>query len=260
MSETNLRYGNARVRIFSTRRELGKASAEHAAEIIRDAIRRKGKARIVVATGNSQLDMITALPEVPDIDWKSVEVFHMDEYAGMLATHPASFRLWIKNRVEDKLHPGKVHYIQGDAPDPDAELQRYTQLMLAEPIDLAFVGFGENGHIAFNDPHVADFNDPKTLKRVMLDDACRRQQAGEGHFPTFDDVPTEAFTVTCPGLFRAEAWVCVVPERRKAEAVRNALEGPISEACPSSIVRTHPNATVYLDAESAALLSARTAA
>jgi glucosamine-6-phosphate deaminase len=197
---------------------------------------------------------------VPNVDWKSVEVFHMDEYAGMPDTHPASFRLWIRNRVEDKVHPGKVHYIQGDAPDPDAELDRYAKLMLAEPIDLAFVGFGENGHIAFNDPHVADFKDPLTLKRVSLDDACRRQQAGEGHFPTFDDVPKEAFTVTCPGLFRAEAWVCVVPEARKAEAVRNALEGPISEACPSSIVRTHPNATVYLDAESAALLSARTAA
>jgi glucosamine-6-phosphate deaminase len=260
MPETNLKYGNARVRIFPTRRELGKASAAHAGEIIRDAIRRKGKARIIVATGNSQLDMITVLPEVTDIDWKSVEVFHMDEYAGMPSTHPASFRLWIRNRVEDRVHPGKVHYIQGDASDPDAELERYAKLMMAGPIDLAFVGFGENGHIAFNDPHVADFKDPKILKRVMLDDACRRQQAGEGHFPTFDDVPNEAFTVTCPGLFRAEAWVSVVPEARKAEAVRNALEGTISEACPSSIVRTHPNATVYLDLESAALLSKRTAA
>ncbi len=260
MPETNLQYGNAKVRIFPTRRELGEASARHAAEIIRDAIRRRGKARIVVATGNSQLDMITALAEVPNVDWKSVEVFHMDEYAGMPATHPASFRLWIKNRVEDKVHPKVVHYIQGDAPDPDAELERYTKLLMAGPIDLAFVGFGENGHIAFNDPHVADFKDPKILKRVSLDDACRRQQAGEGHFPTFDDVPKEAFTGTCPGLFRAEAWVCVVPEARKAQAVKNALEGPISEACPSSIVRTHPNATVYLDAESAVLLARRTAA
>jgi glucosamine-6-phosphate deaminase len=256
MPETNRQYGNARARIFPTRRELGKASAEHAAQIIRDAIRRKGKARIIVATGNSQLDMISALPDMPDVDWKSVEVFHMDEYAGMPDTHPASFRLWIKNRVEEKMHPGKVHYIRGDAPDPDAELDRYAKLMAEEPVDLAFVGFGENGHIAFNDPHVADFKDPRVLKRVTLDDACRRQQAGEGHFPTFDDVPKEAFTVTCPGLFRAGAWVCVVPEGRKAEAVRNALEGPISEKCPSSIVRTHPNATVYLDAESAALLKA----
>jgi len=260
MSEKTLQYGNARVRIFSTRRELGEASAQQAGGIIRDAIRRKGKARIIVATGNSQLDMIQALVEVPDVNWKSVEVFHMDEYAGMSDTHPASFRLWIKNRVEDTVHPGKLHYIHGDAPDPHAELDRYTRLMMAEPIDLAFVGFGENGHIAFNDPHVADFKDPKILKRVSLDEACRRQQAGEGHFPTFDDVPKEAFTVTCPGLFRAEAWVCVVPESRKAEAVRKALEGPISEACPSSIVRTHPNATVYLDAQSAALLSQRTAA
>jgi glucosamine-6-phosphate deaminase len=257
MSETTLQYGAARVRVFPTRQELGAASANQAAGILQKAIREKGKARVIVATGNSQLDMITALVQIPGIDWRSVEVFHMDEYAGMSATHPASFRLWIKTRVEDKVHPGKVNYIEGDAADPDAEIERYTRLLLSAPIDLAFVGFGENGHIAFNDPHVADFHDPKILKRVTLDDACRRQQAGEGHFPTFDDVPKEAFTVTCPGLFRAEAWVCCVPEARKAEAVRNALEGPIATSCPSSIVRTHPNATVYLDKESASLLGAK---
>ena len=257
MPETTLQYGAARVRVVPARQELGAASAAQAARILEKAIREKGKARVIIATGNSQLDMITALVEIPDIDWKSVEVFHMDEYAGMAATHPASFRLWIKKRVEDKVHPGKVNYIAGDASDPEAEIERYTQLLMSEPIDLAFVGFGENGHIAFNDPHVADFNDPKILKRVTLDDPCRRQQAGEGHFPTFDDVPKEAFTVTCPGLFRAEAWVCCVPEARKAEAVRGALEGPIATSCPSSIVRTHPNATVYLDKDSAALLGSK---
>lgn len=254
MSETTLQYEKARVRIFSTRQELGAASAAHAAQIIQRAVRERGKARVIVATGNSQLDMITALAEIPGIDWRSVEVFHMDEYAGMSSTHPASFRLWIKNRVEDKVHPAKVQYIQGDAADPDAELQRYTRLLMSAPIDLAFVGFGENGHIAFNDPHVADFQDPVILKRVTLDEACRRQQSGEGHFPTPDDVPKEAFTITCPGLFRAAAWVCCVPEARKAQAVKGALEGPISTACPASIVRTHPDATVYLDAESASLL------
>ena len=190
-----------------------------------------------------------------DVDWKSVELFHMDEYAGMKADHPASFRHWIKQRLSDKIHPGKAHYLEADAADLEREIQRYSGLLADAPIDLAFVGFGENGHIAFNDPPVADFNDPALVKVVTLDEACRRQQAGEGHFANIDAVPKQAATVTCPGLFRARAWVCSVPERRKAEAVKNALEGPISEACPASLVRRHPNAYVYLDADSASLLT-----
>ena len=229
---------------------------EMAAAIIRHAVDQRGRARIIVATGNSQLDLIAALTHLPGVPWNAVEVFHMDEYVGLPENHPASFRLWIRTRVADKVHPKAVHYIAGDAPDLDAEIERYTRLLTEAPVDLAFVGFGENGHIAFNDPHVADFQDPAMLKRVTLDDPCRRQQAGEGHFPTPADVPRDAVTITCPGLFRAEAWVCCVPERRKAEAVRNALEGPIATACPASIVRTHPNATIYLDAESSSLLSA----
>ena len=134
-------------------------------------------------------------------------------------------------------------------------MNRYSQLLTDAPIDLAFVGFGENGHIAFNDPHVADFNDPAIVKRVILDEACRRQQAGEGHFRDVESVPREALTVTCTGLFRANAWICCVPEARKAQAVENALEGPISESCPASIVRRHLNAYVYLDPESSSLLS-----
>ena len=134
-------------------------------------------------------------------------------------------------------------------------MQRYAELLAAVPIDLAFVGFGENGHIAFNDPPVANFRDPLLVRKVVLDEACRRQQAGEGHFPDPASVPHEAITVTCPGLFRAEAWVCCVPERRKAPAVKNALEGPINETCPASLARTHPNTYVYLDTESASLLA-----
>jgi glucosamine-6-phosphate deaminase len=153
------------------------------------------------------------------------------------------------------VHPRQTFYLKGDAADLNAEIKRYSDLLLAEPVDLAFVGFGENGHIAFNDPPVANFNDPATVKRIELDQACRRQQAGEGHFPNEESVPKEAVTITCPGLFRAGAWVCCVPEKRKAEAVRNALEGPISERCPASLVRRHPNAFVYLDRESASLLS-----
>lgn len=248
--------GSARVHIYSTRSALGSAAAERAAHVITDAIKKRGRARVIVATGNSQLPLVEALVQ-HKLDWKNVEIFHMDEYAGMNADHPASFRLWIRTRIEEKVHPGKANYLAGDAPDLNAEMERYSKLLNAAPIDLAFVGFGENGHIAFNDPHVADFNDPATVKRVILDDISRRQQAGEGHFKDFDSVPREALTVTCTGLFRADAWVCCVPERRKAEAVRNALEGPISESCPASLVRRHPNADVYLDAESASLLSAK---
>ena len=250
-------YGSARVRIYPTRQELGVAAADHAAQIIRGAVEDHGSARIILATGNSQLHMIGALVEIPGVPWSSVEAFHMDEYVGMPASHPSSFRFWIKTRLQDRVHPGVVQYLAGDAPDLYAEMQRYSRLLNASPIDLAFVGFGENGHIAFNDPHVADFADTATVKRVVIDEASQRQQAGEGHFNSPESVPKDALTITCPGLFKAAAWVCCVPELRKANAVRDALEGPISIACPSSIVRSHPNAAVYLDPESASLLKPR---
>ena len=214
----------------------------------------RGRARIILATGNSQLDMIGALVQISGVPWKSVEVFHMDEYVGMPDTHLSSFRFWIRTRVEDLVHPGVVQYLAGDAEDSEEEMERYSQLLNAAPIDLAFVGFGENGHIAFNDPHVADFEDRKTVKRVLIDQASQRQQAGEGHFDKPASVPRDAFTITCPGLFRAGAWICCVPDLRKAQAVRDALHGPISTACPSSLVRRHPSATVYLDTDSKSLL------
>ncbi len=249
-----LEFGTAQVRIYLSRQALGTAAAADAARIIMNAVREHGRARIIVATGNSQLELIHALVEIPNVPWRSVEVFHLDEYVGMPDTHPSSFRLWIKRRIEDVVHPGTIQYMQGDAPDLDAEIERYTKLLNRAPLDLAFVGFGENGHIAFNDPHVADFADPVTIKRVVMDDASRRQQAGEGHFDSPAAVPHEALTVTCPALMRADAWICAVPELRKAQAVRDALEGPIATSCPSSIVRTHRNAKVYLDTESASLL------
>lgn len=246
--------GNAKVEIYASANALGRAAAERAAQLIRRAIEERGRARVIVATGNSQIPLVEALVK-QDLDWKRVEIFHMDEYAGMPADHLASFRRWIKTRVEEKVHPGKMNYLIGDAPDLKAEMNRYAQLLNEAPIDLAFVGFGENGHIAFNDPHVADFNDPAVVKRITLDEACRKQQAGEGHFKDVESVPVDALTVTCTGLFRANAWICCVPEARKAQAVRNALEGPISVSCPASIVRRHPNAHVYLDQESSSLLS-----
>jgi glucosamine-6-phosphate deaminase len=251
--------GQAQVDVFSSPQLLGAAAAQKAASLIAEAIRRNGTARLIAATGNSQIPFVESLVQQP-VPWGAVELFHMDEYAGMSDEHPASFRRWIRTRLAEKVHPKASYYITGDAPDLDGEIKRYTELLAAAPIDLAFVGFGENGHIAFNDPPVADFHDSLLVKRVVLDEACRRQQAGEGHFPDLASVPREAVTVTCPGLFRAHAWICCVPERRKAQAVKNALEGPMGEACPASLVRRHPNVYVYLDTESASLLTDRASA
>lgn len=246
--------GEAQVEIYSSGEAAGKAAAEKAAHLIRAAISDYGKARVVAATGNSQIPLVEALIK-QDIDWSSVELFHMDEYAGMSGDHPSSFQYWIRTRIEEQVHPWKTHYLRGDAPDLGAEMRRYEQLLNAAPPHLAFVGFGENGHIAFNDPPVANFQDPETVKMITLDEACRRQQAGEGHFKDVASVPLHALTITCTGLFRTKAWVCSVPDLRKAEAVKNALEGPIAESCPASLVRRHPNSYVFLDSESASLLS-----
>jgi glucosamine-6-phosphate deaminase len=248
------RNGKPRVEVYGSAATAGRAAAAEAAQIIQRAIAEQGRARVIAATGNSQIPVADALVE-QDIDWKAVELFHMDEYAGIKPDHPSSFRYWIRTRLEEKVHPAVAHYLEGDASDLSAEMNRYSRLLKAAPIDVAFVGFGENGHIAFNDPPVADFNDPAMVKIITLDDACRRQQAGEGHFRDVASVPKEAATITCTGLFRAKSWICCVPEQRKAEAVRNALEGPVSEACPASLVRRHPDAFVFLDRDSASQLS-----
>jgi len=248
--------GMARVLVYPSRTSLGLHAATKAAENIQAAVTQRGRARIIVATGNSQLDFIGALVEQKEIDWPQVEMFHMDEFISLPAQHPASFRLWLKTRVEDKVPLAEANYICGDAPDVEAEIARYSALVAAAPIDVAFVGFGENGHIAFNDPPAADFDDSVTMKVVELDPACRRQQVGEGHFIDFDSVPRTAITITCPGLFAADAWICCVPERRKAAAVRDALTGPISTSCPASLVRRHRSAWVFLDEDSASLLDA----
>lgn len=253
LSGQSLHFGNAEVPIFASLEELGIAAAQKAAARITDAIEQQGKARVIVATGNSQIPLVTALGQTA-VDWSRVDIFHMDEYVGIPPDHPSSFRYWIRTRIEEKLHPRQVFYIAADAADLDSEMNRYARLLLAEPIDVAFVGFGENGHIAFNDPPNADFQDPATVKKVLLDEACRLQQVGEKHFPDIDSVPAFAVTLTCPGLFRANHWICCVPEERKADAVRNALTGPISEKCPASLVRRHTSARVYLDRDSASLL------
>jgi glucosamine-6-phosphate deaminase len=241
-------------RVFENIEDMGIAAAEAATTVIREVLDRKQTARIMIGTGNSQESTIGALVQRTDLDWSRIEVFHMDEYIGLPADHPASFRLWLKTRVDDIARPAAMHYIEGDAQDIEAEIRRYTELLNAADLDMTFLGFGENGHIAFNDPHVADFNDKAMLKVVDLDEACRRQQVGEGHFPDLGSVPTHALTVTCSGLFRAKNWIVVVPETRKAQAVHDALTGPISPVCPGSLVRKHPAARLFFDKDAASLL------
>jgi glucosamine-6-phosphate deaminase len=246
-----------RVEIYPSMLDASVAAATKAASIFSNSEHavRESRFRIVVATGPALEDLIKALVQTPSINWDRVDVFHMDEYVGMPASHPASFRRWLKTHLVDIVHPAQVHYLEGDAPDLERECQRYENLLRSAPIDICLLGFGENGHIAFNDPPNADFQDPLVVKKVDLDEKCRLQQVGEGHFASLQASPREALTLTCPFLMSARHLICCVPERRKAEAVRNAIEGPISPSCPASLVRVHSQANIYLDVESASQLS-----
>jgi glucosamine-6-phosphate deaminase len=245
------------VRVYETVDELATAAAQEAIAIIQRAVDNREHANVMLATGTSQLLFLSRLIELSgtDIDWSRVTGFHMDEYVGMAPTHPASFQRYMRERVAARLPFGDFHYIDGAARDPDREAARYARLIEKHPIDLCCLGIGENGHLAFNDPPVADFDDPLLVKTVALDERCKLQQVGEGHFDTAADVPPRAITVTVPGLLRARHLITIVPEVRKAEPVRNALEGPIGTACPASILRRQPHATLYLDGGSASLLS-----
>lgn len=243
------------VQVYEAREALGREAARQAAELLERAIQQRGKARVLFSAANSQLEMIANLTSLSRIRWSAVEALHLDEYVGLPISHPASFAGWVKREVVDKVSPGRVYYLAGDAPDLEKECLRYAGLLSQEPVDISFLGIGENGHIGFNDPHVADFSDPQTVKVVTLDERCRRQQVGEGHFPNLSSVPPGGITITCPALVNAAHIISCVPGPQKAEAVRNALEGPISPTCPASLMRRHPNATIYLDVHSAQLLA-----
>ena len=246
--------GKLTVEIYPSTAAMGAAAAANTAAHIRDAVVRTGQARVIFATGNSQFAFVEALRGQPDVPWDAVTAFHMDEYAGMRDDHPASFRRWIRERIEEPFHPRAVHYLQGDAEDLETECRRFEGLLREGPIDLICMGIGENGHIAFNDPPVADFDDTAWVKVVELDRECRLQQVGEGHFPTFDDVPTHALTLTVPALIAPKAIQAVVPEERKAVAVRRTIHDPVGEACPATILREQAHARLFLDPASASLL------
>jgi glucosamine-6-phosphate deaminase len=246
--------GEMRVDIYPSIEDMGAAAAENAARHITGAIDANGHARVIFATGNSQFAFVDALRAYTGIAWDKVTAFHMDEYAGMDANHPASFRKWIRERIEEVFQPHAVHYIDGDAEDVEAECRRYEGLLREAPIDLICMGIGENGHIAFNDPPVADFNDEAWVKVVELDRDCRMQQVGEGHFPSFEAVPTHALTLTVPALVAPRAVQVVAPEERKAVAIRRTINDPINEACPATILRRQAHARLLLDPASASLL------
>jgi glucosamine-6-phosphate deaminase len=227
---------------------MGQAAAADVAQAMRDALRTKDIARVVFASAPSQNDMINALATAADIDWSRVTALHMDEYVGLPPGAPESFGTYLTQRLFDRVRPGRVELIDGNGDD---EARRYAELLAEAPIDIVCMGIGENGHIAFNDPEVADFADPLSVKMVELDERSRVQQVNDGCFPGISAVPTHAITLTIPALTSGRRLFCVVPGATKRDAVREALEGPITEACPASVLRRHPDCRLYLDADSA---------
>src|SRR5713101_5409401 len=244
------------LRVFDDAISLGRAAAAQAANAIRGAIQARGRARVVAATGASQFQFLEALTAEPGMDWGRVELFHLDEYIGLPMTHPASFRRFLHERLIDKTGITEFHFLNGEA-DPAEVIREASRAIAAAPIDVAFVGIGENGHIAFNDPP-ADFETEDPYLIVNLDEACRRQQVGEGWFADLAAVPRWAISMSVRQMLRAEEIVAVVPDARKAQAVKACFDGPISPMAPASILRTHPNVTIYLDKQSSALLNPAT--
>jgi glucosamine-6-phosphate deaminase len=241
------------IKVFPDRKSLGKAAAGQAATAIRRAIHDRGQARVVAATAASQAEFLEALVREPDIDWSRVEVFHLDEYIGLPVTHPGSFRKMLLEQLVQKTGITKFHLLDGDA-DPAEVVTRVGRALASSPIDIEFLGIGENGHIAFNDPP-ADFETEAPYLVVNLDEACRRQQVGEAWFVDISQVPKQAISMSVKQILKAREILAVVPDTRKAEAVKACFEGKIGPMAPASALRNHPNATVYLDNNSAALLS-----
>ena len=234
---------------------MAEAAAQQAAATIKKAIAERDRCRIVLATGTSQFQFLDALTATEGIDWKKVNAFHLDEYVGIPVTHPASFRKILLERVIQKTGIASYYFLEGGASDLSSAIENVARQLTSAPIDIAFVGIGENGHIAFNDPP-ADFESEDPYLVVELDEACRRQQVGEGWFDGLSQVPTRAISMSPRQIMKAREIVAVVPDQRKAKAVQSCLEGKVRPDAPASILRNHPNATLYLDDESSSLLSA----
>ena len=245
-----------RIKVFNDKATLGKAAADHAGTAMRQAIAQRGRTRIVAATAASQFEFLDSLTRAQGIDWQNVEVFHLDEYVGLPITHPGSFRKMLLEQLVWKAGVKKYHLLDGDTTDPIEVMDRVGQALTSEPVDIAFLGIGENGHIAFNDPP-ANFTTEEPYIIVNLDEACRRQQVGEAWFADLSEVPKQAISMSVRQILKSHEIVALVPDARKANAVRSCLEGPVSASAPGSALQTHPRTTVYLDLDSAALLSPR---
>ena len=249
-----MKVGQMQVYIAESRAQMGEISGHDVAAMLKTLLAIKDEINVMFAAAPSQNDVLATLVSDKEIAWNRVNAFHMDEYIGLAKTAPQGFGNFLRERVFSKADFKTVNYINPEADDPQAEADRYEALLKEFPMDVCILGIGENGHVAFNDPGEADFNDARLVKTVKLDERCRQQQVNDGCFATLDDVPKTAMTVTVPGLCRAKAMFCIVPTTNKAEAVRNTVLGEISDLCPASILRTKPGAKLYLDPDAASLL------
>lgn len=250
----NFQAGKLKVEIYRDSKAAGLAAAEAAGRAFGDLAKQRDSFAVIFATGASQIDTLAALTAMQDLPWDKISGFHMDEYVGVPIEHPASFRGYLRERLTSKVRMRAFHEIDGTAPDPEEVGRQYGELLRAAAPEVCLLGIGENGHLAFNDPDVADFSDPLDVKTIVLDPVCRQQQAAEGWFPSVEDVAKSAITLTIPALMRVPKLIVSVPGSRKAAIVRRTVEEAISTACPATILRQHPDATVYLDAKSASEL------
>lgn len=241
------------VQIYNNEAEMAQDVAKIVSQYLQNLLQQQDTVAILLATGNSQLKFLDALITLGGVDWSRIILFHLDEYLGISGDHPASFRRYLRERVEQRVKPQQFYYIEGDTLQPLAECDRYSKLLQTQPIDLCCLGVGENGHLAFNDPAVADFQDPYTVKLVKLDAINRQQQVNTGQFPNLETVPQYAFTVTLPLICAAKKIICLASEKRKAHIVKDILQGAIAPKCPASILRKQAQATLFLDSDSASL-------
>lgn len=253
--EKTLTVGRLQVEIYPDRAALGRAAAAHAAAALTEALARQGQAAAIFAAAPSQNELLANLSQNGSIDWPNLTAFHLDEYLGLAGSAPQSFQTYLREHLFDLVKPGQVNYLQGDTTDPAGEAARYGGLLETASLDLACIGIGENGHIAFNDPPYADFNDPQKVRIVDLDETSRVQQVHDGCFPSLEVVPRQALTVTIPAIMAAKTIVCVVPGPTKAQAVFDTLNGEITPLCPATILRQHPSARLIIDRASASLLN-----
>ena len=244
-----------KVNIYETRDEMGRAAASDIKACILGLLETRERLNMIFAAAPSQNEVLAALAKDKEIPWNRVDAFHMDEYIGLSPNAPQGFGNFLKEHIFGLADFGSVNYIDISAPDAEAECERYGALLAKHPADIVVMGIGENGHIAFNDPPVADFNDPAAVKPVALDEICRNQQVNDGCFASIEEVPTTAITLTVPTLFKGKYLFCIVPAKTKAQAVRSTLRDEISEKCPATVLRLHENAVLYLDGDSSSLLN-----